>query len=108
MTPISVGGIAFGSKIVEAVNCEQRMFCPADPLTLAVHDIKPRHKLVVWTRGPSNEKVRLEANIDHVLDGKGAVYQVGTTNYFQDDASRVRLKAGVFGFERFAFTYFCF
>jgi hypothetical protein len=98
-----IGGESYALKVKERVQAASDLFCPAAPLIPELQDVKPKHSLIIWARGPSHSQVRIEADIDMADDGSnsGDMWQIGTTNFYGLGAGKARLSVGVFDLERY-------
>lgn len=89
-----------GLEILRKINSSQGIFFPDDPFaSLSLEDVKPKHGLVILARTPTDEQLRLEADIDKIQEGGIGMFQIGTVNYYLHDTHVPRLTVAVMNLE---------
>ena len=60
-------------------------FCPLDSRVIGLKDVEFKHTEIIFVQTPDGESLRVEAEVDKVLESVKGQYQIGTIRLFKND-----------------------
>ena len=76
-------------------------FCPLESRIVGLKDVEFKHAEIIFVRMPDGANLRIEAEVDKVLESVKGQFQIGTIRLFKDDRRNKRVDITMVDVERY-------